>query len=129
MRRRHRLPDHGSPRERTRDDRDEVEPDRERHPLPAHLRERIADRGEAGTAPPEEEADDAHRRQRADDPQHSRMRQRGPPNSHAGTGAASAHTANEREPVTGSTPETAPAGYWLLLSPPGTSAGGGGTGG
>ena len=43
--------------------------------------------------------------------------------------AASAHTANEREPVTGSTPETAPAGYWLLLSPPGTSAGGGGTGG
>src|SRR2546427_13180908 len=49
--------------------------------------------------------------------------------SEAAISAASAHTANEREPVTGSTPETAPAGYWLLLSPPGTSAGGGGTGG
>src|SRR2546429_6598673 len=45
--------------------------------------------------------------------------------SDAAVSTASAHTANERKPVTASTPEKARrCGYWLL-SPPGTSAGGG----
>ena len=43
MRRRHRLVDHRRPRERPRDDRDEIETDRGREPLPLDRPERVPD--------------------------------------------------------------------------------------
>src|SRR5207248_221818 len=53
-RRRHRLPDHGLPRERADEHGEQVEPDRASDPLPADDRERVSDRLPARPAPDEE---------------------------------------------------------------------------
>ncbi len=54
MRRRHRRADHRLPGGGARDDREQVEPDRGRDPLPVHRRERVAEVAPVRPVPPEE---------------------------------------------------------------------------
>ena len=70
-RRRHRLPDHGLPRERADEHGEQVEPDRASDPLPADDRERVSDRLPARPAPDEERD---HRSAKRQDEQRTRPR-------------------------------------------------------
>ncbi len=57
VRRRHRLVDHGLPRECTNDDGEQVEADRRQDELPAHELERVRDGAPRGPVLPEQEDD------------------------------------------------------------------------